>query len=250
MVVAIEKPEALFEQAHSSIWKYGPMNKQMTPGYELRSSRTCGGWSLIESLIAIAMMMILTLIAIPQIVSSRRMFRMAGIPREIVSALRLARQRAMSERQAFTFQYDDVTKQICVIDHNSAGAAVLTAPNYPNTAGSFRVVVTQLTGGGVPAQEIIFGIPPPPVPPNPGVPVTANTLDDGTTFTPLVNNKLNVTFQPDGSVIDGAGNPVNRTIFIYNNKAPVDSAKAISVLGTGGRIKSWRYDDNAKKYLE
>jgi type II secretory pathway pseudopilin PulG len=205
---------------------------------------------LIEALIAIAMMMIISAISIPQIMSQRRLFRMAGIPREVVSLMRLARQRAMAERQAFTFQYDDVTKQILVIDHNAAGAAVLNAPNYPNTVGSFKVVVTQLTGGGVTASDIVYGIPPPPNPPTAGVPLAANTLDDNTTFTPLVNNKLNVTFQPDGSVINGLGNPVNRTFFIYNALAPVDTAKAISVLGTGGRIKAWRYDNNAKKYIE
>jgi type II secretory pathway pseudopilin PulG len=226
------------------------VNKQMTRVKKLDARRSCGGWGLIEALIAIALMLIISVIAIPQIVSSRRLFRMAGIPREVVSLMRLARQRAMAERQAFTFQYDDTTKQILVIDHNAAGAAILNDLNYPDTAGSFRVVVTQLTGGGVTATDIIYGIPPPPNPPTPGVPAAAATLDDNTTFTPLVNNKLNVTFQPDGSVINGLGNPVNRTFFIYNLRAPVDTAKAISVLGTGGRIKAWRYDTNAKKFIE
>jgi type II secretory pathway pseudopilin PulG len=227
------------------------VDEQMTPVNKLDARRSsCGGWGLIEALIAIALMMIISIIAIPQIVSQRRLFRMAGVPREVVSLMRLARQRAMAERQAFTFQYDDTTKQILVIDHNAAGAAVINAPNYPDTAGSFKVVVTQLTGGGVTATDIVYGIPPPPNPPIPGVPTTAATLDDNTTPTPLVNNKLNVTFQPDGSVINGLGNPVNRTFFIYNALAPVDTAKAISVLGTGGRIKAWRYDNNAKKFIE
>jgi type II secretory pathway pseudopilin PulG len=216
----------------------------MTPFHKHHARHSSsGGWSLIESLTAVAIMMILSVIAIPQIISARRLYRMAGIPREVVSHMRLARQRAMSERQAFTFQYDDTTKQIAVIDHNSAGVAVLNDLSYPNTPGSFRVIVTQLTGGGVTTADIIYGVPP-------GTPSSANTLDDSTTMTPLVNSKLNITFQPDGSVIDGAGNPVNRAFFIYNNKAPTDSAKAISVLGTGGRIKSWRYDKNAGNYLE
>jgi Tfp pilus assembly protein FimT len=245
MVVAIEKPASLSGGRARQPGNNGLVNKQMSPVNELRMRRSCGGWGLVEALIAIGLMMIISAIAIPQIITARRMFRMAGIPREVVSHMRLARQRAMSERQAFTFQYDDTTKQISVIDHNSAGAGVLTAPNYPDTANSFKVVVTQLTGGGVQASDIVFGIPSPP-----DVPLAANVLDDKTTFMPLVNNKFNVTFQPDGSVIDGAGNPVNRTFFIYNLRAPADSAKAISVLGTGGRIKSWRYDTNAKKYLE
>jgi hypothetical protein len=61
---------------------------------------------------------------------------------------------------------------------------------------------------------------------------------------------VNITFQPDGSVIDANGNPVNRALFIYNTQAPTDTAAAISVLGAAGRVKLWRYKSNVNKYVE
>ena len=48
------------------------------------------------------------------------------------------------------------------------------------------------------SSEMIYGIPA-------GLP--AGALDDGIVMTPLFNNQLNITFQPDGSVIDPAGDP-------------------------------------------
>jgi hypothetical protein len=69
-------------------------------------------------------------------------------------------------------------------------------------------------------------------------------------MTGLTNNQLNVTFQPDGSVIDAAGNPVGVAMFIYNNRAARGTASAISVMGASGRIKIWRYDLSANLYTE
>ena len=200
------------------------------------------GRSLIEVLIVVAIATILTAVAVPQVISARRMIRSAALPREIASQLRYARQQAMSQRQAFTFVYDDSAKQIRIIDHQAAGAAILSATNYPNTAGSVTALTIPVGGGnGLPASEISFGIPA-------GVSVTS--LADTSTPNTLVANKLTVTFQPDGTVIDSNGNATNRTLFLYNNKIPQQTASAISVLGSAGRIKIWRYTPSASQYLE
>ena len=101
------------------------------------------------------------------------------------------------------------------------------------------VSATPLTAGSAVNPEISYGIPA-------GVP--SAPLGDGITMTALVNNQLNITFQPDGSVIDAAGNPVGRAMFIYNNQAPKATASAISIMGASGRIKIWRYDSGANLY--
>jgi hypothetical protein len=156
--------------------------------------------------------------------------------------MRLARQLAMSQRQAFTFQYNNATKQISIIDHNSnLGTDLFADPGYPNTAGCTTLSTTPLAAGGLDSSEITFGIPS-------GLPT--NALADGIVMTGLTNNELNVTFQPDGSVIDAAGNPTSVAMFIYNNRAPRGTASAISVMGASGRVKIWRYDRSANLYTE
>jgi len=200
------------------------------------------GSSMIEILAVVAIGAILTAIAVPQVISARRLMRSNALPREIVTQLRFARQQAMSQRQAFTFQYDNSLKKITIIDHQAAGASVLSATGYPNTPGSVTVLSIPVAGGGgLPTSEVSFGIP---------SGITATTLGDNTTPTALVFNKINITFQPNGTVVDANENPTNQTLFFYNNVVPNQTACAISVLGAAGRIKIWRYTASANQYVE
>lgn len=200
------------------------------------------GISVLETLVVVAIAAILTAVTVPQVISARRLMRSNALPREIVTQLRFARQQAMSQRQAFTFQYDDSTKKISVIDQQAAGPAVLSTTGYPNTAVSVTVVSIPVSGGGgLPTAEVSFGVP---------AGITATTLGDNTTPTALVSNQINITFQPDGTVVDANGNTTNRTLFFYNNVVPDQTACAISVLGAAGRIKIWRYSASANQYAE
>jgi len=200
------------------------------------------GTSVLETLAVVAIASILTAVTVPQVISARRLMRSNALPREIATQLRFARQQAMSQRQAFTLQYDNSTKKINIIDQQAAGPTVLTTPGYPNTAVSVTVLSIPVSGGaGLPTSEVAFGVP---------TGITATTLGDNTTPTALTSNKLNITFQPDGTVVDANGNAVDRTLFFYNNVIPNQTACAISVLGAAGRIKVWRYSTSANQYAE
>src|SRR5713101_117832 len=115
--------------------------------------------------------------------SDRRLMRSATLPREVSAQLRFTRQQAMSQRQAFTFQYDDSAKQITIFDHNNVGNAtpscnmpgtqVLTASGYPNTACTTIALTVPLAIGGLAASEISYGIP---------SGIISTTLSDNTTL--------------------------------------------------------------------
>jgi prepilin-type N-terminal cleavage/methylation domain-containing protein len=204
----------------------------------------CRGMSLIELLIVFCMIGIIAAAALPQLIASRRLVRSAAIPRQILAEMRLARQRAITQQQAFTVQYDDVNKQIIVINHQASGAALFDDPNYPNTAGSISDHVIALSGSGISPAEIVYDIPA-------SLPATAQgSLDDGVARTKLTNNQVSVTFQPSGSVIDRNGNPANKALFLYNSNDPDNTACAVSILGAAGRVKTWTYSSSANKYVE
>jgi type II secretory pathway pseudopilin PulG len=223
--------------------------KRATPDKRFRSE---SGRSIVETLIVVAIAALLTSVAVPQLLSARRLMRFNAMPRELAAQMRSARQQAMSQRQAVTFQYDNSTKTVKILDHNNtnnsntacnmSGQLVLSMSGYPNTACTTTAMTIPIAvGAGMPASEMSYGIP---------SGISATTLDDGNTMTALSSSIINITFQSNGTVIDSSGNFLRPTLFFYNTQAPTDTATAISVLGAAGRIKIWRYSPSVSKFTE
>lgn len=187
------------------------------------------GFSMPELVIVLLVAAIILVLALPQIISTRRLMKFSSIQKQISASLIEARQEAMSQRRAVTFRYDNVSKKL-IIFGGSFG-----------TFGNAQNKTVDLAGFGVAPTEIKYGRPA-------GVPTAA--LSDTTNLTPLAANIVEIIFQPDGSVIDASNNPQNKALFFYNNKYPNTSAFAVSVLGAGGRVKVWRYKQSVNSYVE
>lgn len=191
--------------------------------------RRAAGFSLVELVIVLLVVAIVVVLALPQIISSRRLFRFSAVQRQVAGSLRDARQEAMSQRKAITFRYENNNKRI-----------VMWGGSYGNLNDSKNRVVP-IVGDGVAKDELVYGRPS-------GAPVSS--LGDGSNLTALASDAVEIQFQPDGSVIDSNNNPLNKAVFFYNSKSPQDTAFAVSILGAGGRAKIWRYSKGAKAYVE
>lgn len=187
------------------------------------------GIGMIELIVVMIVLAIIVVLALPQIMSSRRLFRFSGFQRQVVTSLREARQEAMSQRAAITFRYDDTNKKIIVY-----GGSFGTLGNSKNKSWL-------LATDGLLAGEIIYGRPS-------GAPTAS--LSDTSNLTALSSNAVELVFQPDGSVIDASNNPQNTALFFYNSRHASQTAFAVSVLGAGGRAKLWRYNQTANAYVE
>ena len=209
------------------------------------------GFSVIEALIVVAVSTILCAVAIPQMITQRRLVRSSAVSREIAVQLRLTRQMALTRRLAFTFQYDNTNKQIRIIGPIPRGAAAIADASYPNNPGSAVIQTIPLTQSGLAVSELSEGIPTTSTGLPAGSPTIPNApLGDGVSRSSLSAGNLYITFQPDGSVIDPTGAPADKALFFFNNKAAQNTATAISVIGASGRIKTWRYKTNGNAYVE
>ena len=197
--------------------------------YRIKIKKNEKGFSLPELMIVLLVLSILVVLALPQVISSRRLFRFAGLQRQVASSLTDARQEAMSQRTPITFRYDQQKKNVIIY-----GGSFGTLGDSKN-----RKVV--LTDSGLDESDVAYGRPG-------GAPSSA--LADSSNMTPLTGNVVDITFQSDGSVIDAANNPVNNALFFFHKKYAGDTAFAISVLGAGGRVKIWRYSKSIKEYVE
>jgi prepilin-type N-terminal cleavage/methylation domain-containing protein len=186
------------------------------------------GFSIPELLIVLLIIAIIVVLALPQVMSSRRLLRFSGVQRQIVSSIREARQAAMSQRQSITYRYDDITK-----------SASIYGGSY-GPIGSASNNIYSISDSGLLPNEIIYGKP---------TGASPAALGDGTNLSPLAANAIEIRFRADGSVVDGANNPVNTSLFFYDSLA-TGSAFAVSVLGAGGRVKVWRYVPSSAVYVE
>lgn len=187
------------------------------------------GFSIPELMIVLLVIAILVVLALPQLISSRRAFRFSGVQRQIAASLTETRQEAMSQRTPITFRYDNTSKKINIFG-GSLGAS-----------GDSRNRIVELTGSGLETDELGYGRP---------SDARISALADTSNITPLAGNAVTVTFQSDGSVLDAANNPQNSALFFYDANYPSDMAFAVSVLGAGGRVKVWRYNKNIQLYVE
>lgn len=194
-----------------------------------QKNRNQKGVGLIELVIVLLMVAIIVVLALPQVISSRRLFRFSGLQRQVSATLRDTRQEAMSQRTAITFRYDDVNKVMIVYGGKFGALKDARNPIMP------------MTGDGLTADEVVYGRPA-------GAPAAA--LGDGSNLTALSSDAVEIQYQSDGSVINSSNIPQNKALFFYDPKTPADTAFAVSVLGAGGRVKIWRYSSGVNSYVE
>ena len=176
------------------------------------------GFSLMEILVAVAIISIILGMALLNYGNILPNFRANSAMDQLLYQLRSARERAIAHRREVQVQFVG-TNQLTITEIWLLG----TAP--PASTVSFE--------GG--AQYIILpGVPDLPAPFNFGntVPVYFGGLSGGP---PIMK------FSTTGALIDGGNTLVNGTVFMGIPGKP-STARAISILGATGRVREYHWD--------
>jgi prepilin-type N-terminal cleavage/methylation domain-containing protein len=180
--------------------------------------RSHAGYSLIELVVVLGIVAVLAVMAGLQIVQAKPSLDGDGAMRVVLGQIRASRELAITERRnmRITFIGDSVVR---VIREEVPGPQTTTL----STTGVERGVTFTLVNG-LPDTPDAFG--------------RTKAIDFGSaTF---------ARFTPDGTLTDQDGNTINGTIFMAQ-PGSTRSARAITVLGSTGRIRAYKWDGRAWK---
>ena len=211
-----------------------------TSSWQTRSSRAsgAGGFSLIELMLVVGIMMIVAGIGFMALQPALKDARATQAFDRVLMQLRVARQRAIAERKQY---------MVC-FGAGSAPLGALTPMGAPN-AGSIQVyrwdagtalsAAVQISTNNLPSDMLFQTLPglpnsPATVPDGFGNGGTAIDFDQG-----AGGNKNQVMFMPDGSAHDIAGNWNSGVIYVARTN-DLYSSRAVTLYGATGRIRGWR----------
>lgn len=171
------------------------------------------GFSLIELLVALGITGVLTGMAVIQITAVRPAMKGDGAMRVILSQMRTARELAITQRRYMRVTFT-APNRIDIIREEVPG---------PTTT----VVSTTHLEGGV-QYAVVTGVPDTPDAFGGGSPINFGVV-------------TNVKFTPDGTLVNQDGASTNGSVFLaYPEEAR--SARAVTVLGSTGRVRGFRWD--------
>jgi len=198
----------------------------LTPGGRSKQA----GFSLLEMVIAVAIVLVATAAAIVNIVPSMKTSRSNSGMELVLGELRRAHERAIDERRIYRVTF--VAPQTMLLE---VGQVAVVGSTITGTAPAFVQAQPPLTLP-VGTQFVVV----------PGIPTSVTATPDG--FGTGVNaidfdqaiggGGTQIYFQPDGRALDAA-NRLNDGVVYLAEPNNLFSSRAVTLYGSTGRVKSW-----------
>ena len=195
---------------------------------ERRTGNRQSGFSMMELLIVVSIILIVTAISITQLRPNLQNARIDAAMRQVLETLRQAREYSIANRRYVQLKFPATNQlQLIQLDTLTPGA------------GGINPVLDTVTL----SPPLIFTLD--------GMPDTPDAYGNGGPiyFEGIVNGPVGgMVFQSDGEFLDGATFlPINGTVFL-GVTGQQSTARAVTVLGTTGRVRGWKSQGNTTWY--
>ncbi len=188
------------------------------------------GFSVIELLLVVAIMVILTAIAVTNLTANKRLYSPDEEAAQAISFFREAYQRALSQRQTMRVRIDLERNLILLMDEGllPGGDEVEVIRGVI----SHRVSIERPSINGVALNP-------------PAAPYNYTTAN-------FNSNIWSVRFRADGSAVDQIGDPLSATLFFVPSNLDENSIgliRAVTVYGPTGTVRLWKLDKDTKEFI-
>ena len=197
------------------------------------ATRKVRGFSLLEMMIAMAILLIASAISVISIQPALKAARVNAAYNTALGVLRQARDNAIGQRQVFIVTFNNVPNPNTITVTQGLTGNLLNTYVLP-TDVTFQVLP------GFPTSQVTY-------------PITPDAFGTGGTAIDFDQNiaggvKTTLYFQPDGSAQDVNGNINNGVVYIARN-GDLNNARAITLWGATGRMRGWHmYTDAGGTY--
>jgi Tfp pilus assembly protein FimT len=185
-----------------------------------------GGYSLIEMMMVTGLIAVVGGMAAIQMQQTRNYVRGDAPMRVIQAQLSQAREQAITQRRYMRITFNTTTSEVSIVREDTV-ATTTTLATIPFEVGTFSLVA------GVPDTPEAFG----------NATATSFTSSNGT-FASATGTTTIAKFAPDGTLVDWNGAATNGTVFTSASGAAA-SARAVTILGSTGRVRSYRWNGSA-----
>jgi prepilin-type N-terminal cleavage/methylation domain-containing protein len=187
-----------------------------------------GGYSLIELMFVVGIAGVLSAVAMVQVGSSNASLKGDGAMRVVLSQMNQAREMSITQRRYMRVTFDSTANTVSVTREEVTGGTTTTLSTIPFEGGAVFML-----SSGLPDTPDAFG----------KASATSFTSGEGT-FASATGNTSVAKFAPDGTLVDWNGQSTNGTVFTALATSKL-SARAVTVLGSTGRIRAYRWNGQA-----
>jgi prepilin-type N-terminal cleavage/methylation domain-containing protein len=193
---------------------------RVTNEVNTRMARRESGFSMVELMVSIMIILIVSAIAVTTMMPNAQQARIDAAMREVVDTFRQAREFSIANRRYVQISFP-ATNQIQVTQMNTLTSG----------AGGVNPVLTTVTL----APPLVFNLD--------GMPDTPDGYGNTSAivFEGIANGPIGgMLFQSDGELVDGTTYlPINGSVFL-GVPGQQSTARAVTVLGTTGRVRGWK----------